>query len=72
MDKFEHKEKMIEFEESPNPKISIDGEPTQVSHDADANTFNAGELPYRTYKSVKELAEEIVEQRLQYEQEGET
>ncbi len=67
MDKFEYKKKKIEFEESSNPKISIDGEPVQVSHDADANEFNAGELPYRSFKSVKELAEEIVEQRLQHE-----
>ncbi len=72
MDKVEHKNKKIEFEESSNPKLSIDGEPIQVSHDADANELNAGELPYRSFKSVKELAEEIVEQRLQREQEGET
>ena len=67
MNKFEYKNKKIESEESSNPKISIDGEPIQVSHDADANEFNAGELPYRSFKSVKELAEEIVEQRLQHE-----
>ena len=67
MDAFEYKSKKIELDESSNPKISIDGEPIQVSHDADANVFNAGELPYRSFKSVKELAEEIVEQRLQYE-----
>ncbi len=67
MDKFEFKNKKIEFEESSNPKISIDGEPIQVSHDADASEFNAGELPYRSFKSVKELAEAIVEQRLQHE-----
>ncbi len=67
MDKVEYKNKKIEFEESSNPKISIDGEPIQVSHDADANEFNAGELPYRSFKSVKELAEAIVEQRLQHE-----
>ncbi len=67
METLEYKNMKIEFEESSNPKISINEEQIQVSHDADANTFNAGELPYRTYKSVKELAEEIVEQRLQYE-----
>ena len=67
MDKFEYKNKKIELEESSNPKISIDGEPIQVSHDADANEFNAGELPYRSFKSVKELAEAIVEQRIQHE-----
>ncbi len=72
MDKVEYKNKKIEFEESSNPKISIDGEPIQVSHDADANEFNAGELPYRSFKLVRELAEAIVEQRLQHEQEGET
>lgn len=66
MDKNEYKNKKIEFEESSNPKVSIDGEPIQVSHDADANEFNAGELPYRCFKSVKELAEAIVEQRLQH------
>lgn len=67
MDKVEYKNKKIEFEESSNPKISIDGEPIQVSHDADANEFNAGELPYRSFKSVKELSEAIVEQRLENE-----
>ena len=67
MGKVEYKNKKIEFEESANPKISIDGEPIQVSHDADANEFNAGELPYRSFKSVKELAEAIVEQRLRDE-----
>ena len=72
MEKLEYKNKKIEFEESSNPKLSIDGEPIQVSHDADANKFNAGELPYRSFKSVEELAEEIVEQRLRHEQEGET
>ena len=65
METVEYKSKKIEFEESSNPKVSIDGEPTQVSHDADSNEFNAGELPYRSFKSVKELAEAIVEQRLQ-------
>jgi len=67
MDKFEYKNKKIDSEESSNPKISIDGKPIQVSHDADANEFNAGELPYRSFKSVKELVEAIVEQRLQHE-----
>ena len=66
MDKVEYKNKKIDFEESSNPKLSIDGEPIQVSHDADAKEFNAGELPYRCFKSVKELAEAIVEQRLQH------
>ena len=42
MDEFEYKNKKIEFEESSDPKVSIDGEPTQVSHDAEANAFNAG------------------------------
>ena len=67
MDKAEYKNKTIEFEESSNPKISIDGEPIQVSHDADANAFNAAELPYRSFKTVKVLAQEIVEQRLRHE-----
>ena len=67
MDEFEYKNKRIEFEDSSNPEISIDGESIQVSRDVDANEFNAGELPYRSFKSVKELAEAIVEQRLQHE-----
>ncbi len=67
MDKVEYKNKKIDFEESTNPKVSIDGELIQVSHDADANEFNAGELPYRSFKSVKQLAKEIVEQRLQHQ-----
>ena len=72
MDNIEYKNKKIDFEQSSNPKISIDGDPIQVSHDVDANEFNAGELPYRSFKTVKELAKAIVEQRLQHEQEGET
>ncbi len=67
MDKVEYKNKRLEFEESSNPKILIDGEPIQVSHDAEANEFNGGELPYRSFKLVKELAEAIVEQRLRDE-----
>ena len=67
MEAVEYKNKKIEFEESSNPKISIDGEPIQVSHDAEASEFDAGELPYRSFKSVRELAEAIVEQRLQDE-----
>ncbi len=67
MDKVEYKNKEIEFEESSNPELSIDGEPIQVSHDADANEFNAGELPYRSFKSVKDLAEAVVDQRLRDE-----
>ncbi len=67
MDEVEYKKRKIEYEESPNPKIAIDGEPVQVAHDADADEFNAGELPYRSFKSVKELAEAIVDQRLQPE-----
>ncbi len=67
MDTVEYKNKKIEFEESSNAKVLIDGEPIQVSHDADANEFNAGELPYRSFKLVKELAEAIVEQRLRDE-----
>ena len=54
----------IEFEESANPKITIDGEPIQVSRDADAGEFNAGEIPYSSFESVEEVAKAIVEQRL--------
>lgn len=64
MEEIEHKNKKIEFEESANPKILIDGEQIQVSHDVDAEEFNSGELPYRSFKAVKELATAIVEHRL--------
>ena len=64
MNELEYKNSKIELEESANPKISIDGKPIQVSWDADAREFNAGELPYCSFKSVTELAEAIVEQRL--------
>lgn len=70
MDKVEYKNKTIEYEESLNPKLLIDGEPLQISHDEDAKVFNIEELPYHSFKSVKELAEEIVERRLQHEEEG--
>lgn len=53
----------IEFEESASPRIMIDGEPIQVSWDADAQEFNAGELPYRSFGSVEEVAKAIVDQR---------
>ena len=68
MDKVEYKNKKIEFEESSSPNISIDGETIQISKDADANAFNAAELPYGSFNSVKELAEAIVEKRLQHQQ----
>lgn len=67
METVEYKNKKIEFEESAHPKISIDGDSIQVSHDAEANEFNTGELPYHSFKSLKELAEAVVEQRLQDE-----
>ena len=67
MDNIEYRNKRIELEESSNPKITIDGEPVQVSHDAEANEFNAGELPYRSFMSVKALAEAIVEHRMREE-----
>ena len=67
MDNYEFKSKKIELEESSNPKVSIDGESVQVSHDSDANEFNTAELAYQSFGSVKDLAEAIVEQRLQNE-----
>ncbi len=65
MDKIEYKNKKIEFEDSANPKLSIDGETIQVSKDTEANAFNAAELPYRSFNSVNELAETIVDNRIQ-------
>ena len=70
MHKTEYKSKKIEYEESSAPKISIDDEPVQVSLDSDAGEYNAGELPYRSFKTVKELAEAVVDQRLQTGQDG--
>ncbi len=65
MDQLTYKNMNIEFEESSNPKISIDGNAIQVSQDIEAESFNAAELPYHTYTSVTKLAEAIVDQRLQ-------
>ena len=65
MHKTEYKNKKIEYEESKEPKVVIDDDPVDVSHDTDADAYNSGELPYRTFKSVKELAEAVVDQRLQ-------
>ncbi|KKL05219.1 hypothetical protein LCGC14_2608240 [marine sediment metagenome] len=70
MHKTDYKSKKIEYEESTAPKIVIDDEPVQVSHDSDAGEYNAGELPYRSFKTVKELAEAVVDQRLQPGQDG--
>ena len=67
MDKLEYKNKKIELEESASAKVLIDGTPVQVSRDADANEFNAAELPYRSFKSVRELAEAVVDQRVRDE-----
>lgn len=67
MENAEYKNKKIEFEESSDPKISIEGNPVRVNYDADAKEFNAAELPYRSFKSVRELGEAIVEQQLQNE-----
>ena len=63
MEQVEYKNKRIEFEESSNPKIVIDGQAVAASHDAEAKEFSAGELPYRVFNSVKELAEAIVDRR---------
>ena len=65
MKNIQFKDSKIEFEESSKPKLKIDGESVQTSHDADADEFNTGELPYRSFNSVKQLAEAIVDQRLQ-------
>ena len=64
MNELLYKTSKIEFEETANPKIAIDGEPVQVSRDADAGDFNAGELPYSSFESVEEVAKAIVDQRL--------
>ena len=63
METSHYKNNEIEFEESSKPKASIDGKPIQVSYDADAAAFDSGELPYCSFKSVKELAEAVVDQR---------
>ena len=63
MDKFEHKGKKVEIEESSNPKVSIEGEAVRVSLDVESKSYGSAEVPYRSFDSVKELAEAIVEQR---------
>lgn len=65
MENIQYKKSKIETEESSSPTISIDGESVQTSQDADAGEFTAGEIPYRSFNSVKQLAEAIVDQRLQ-------
>ncbi len=67
MEEISYKEKKIEIEESAGLKVSIDGQSVHVSEDVEAKEFNSGELPYRSFKSLKELAEAIVDQRLQSE-----
>ena len=56
----EYKNARIEFEESSDPKVVIDGEPIQLSCDEEAGEFNTAELPYRTFGSAKELGEAVV------------
>lgn len=67
MDKVTYKNRNVEYEATPTPKIQIDEKSVQVGHDPEANEYNAVELPYRSFKSVKELAEAIVDQRAQSE-----
>lgn len=62
MDTFEYKGRTIELEEGPGPRLSIDGEPTEVSHDAAADSYNSATLPYRTFDSVRKVAEAIIDQ----------
>ena len=59
-----YKECKIALKETSKPELSIDGETVQVSKDAEADSYNSGELPYQTFGSVKEIAEAIVDQRL--------
>ena len=65
MSKYEYKSKQIEFEESANPKLSIDGKSAYVSYDVEAKNYLAAELPYHTFGSPKEVAEAIVDHRSQ-------
>ena len=67
MKNIQYKDIKIEFDESSKPKLTIDGEFVQASHDTDAGEFTTGELPYRSFNSVQQLAEAIVDQRLQDE-----
>jgi len=65
MEKIEYKNSKIEFEESSNPEISIDGKTIQVSLDSEAQSFSTAELPYYSFETMSKLAEAIVDQRLQ-------
>ena len=53
----------IEFTESANPRIVIDGELIPISWDADAEVFSTAELPYRSFGSVEEVAKAVVDRR---------
>ena len=66
-DIMEYKGKKIEFEESSEPSLSLNGKPVEVSYDMEAETFNSWEFPYQTFQSVKELAEALVDQQEQEE-----
>jgi len=65
MEEIEYKKAKIEFEESSNPIILINGKTIQVSQDPEAQSFNSAELPYHSFESTSKLAEAIVDQRLQ-------
>ena len=61
MTKLQYKGRNIEIVESPDPKISIDGEEIEVRYDIEAGAFNSGWLPYQTFLPPTILAEEIAE-----------
>lgn len=64
MQSAEYKNRKLEFEESATPKLKIDGHPVDVGRDPDAREYFATQLPYRTFGSLKQLAEAAVDQGL--------
>jgi hypothetical protein len=70
MNKINYKNKSLEFEYSPTPKLFIDGELIEISRDEDANQFNSGELPYQSFDSLEQLAENVTDHILMEEQAG--
>ena len=51
----------VDTQTSAGPKIAIDGVEIQVCYDSEAQEFNSGWLPYQTFKSPEELAEEVAD-----------
>ena len=63
MTQSEYEGAQIEIDAAGEGSVTIDGNTIDVKRDEEANTFNTVELPYRTFSSLEDLAQAVIDQR---------